>query len=360
MSNFKGRHLAFLTVLCCAWLVTRLAFIWSQAGGIEHGAVLSIATKDKTSVPTLLSRIDTRPVLSGPLSCCSPLVRLNQSHQNNAAVPYVRSIQRPVTEDNKALVARNSYFEPAMAMALYDEPISDETATDLTISKVPKNSRGRELHAETYAFSYWRWGGTENGLAAGGQYGGGQSGFITTFALQNQDDLGQPHRLAVLVRAAIAHDRLDEREFALGGRWRPIRKLPVTLTAERRFRHDRRDAFALYAAGGTDNTRLPFQFRMDSFAQAGVVSGKDAGAFFDALARADRNVVQLKGISFHAGAGAWAAGQRDAMRLDIGPSLRTDIVIKATRFRVNADWRFRIAGNASPTNGPALTLSTGF
>jgi hypothetical protein len=27
---------------------------------------------------------------------------------------------------------------------------------------------------------------------------------------------------------------------------------------------------------------------------------------------------------------------------------------------IMADWRFRVAGNALPGNGPALTLSTGF
>ena len=166
--------------------------------------------------------------------------------------------------------------------------------------------------------------------------------------------------LALLVRAAVAHDNLDEREVALGVRWRPIKKFPVSVTAERRFRHDRKDAFAIYAAGGVSDVQLPLKFRAESFAQAGVVSGKDAGPFFDAFVRSDRKVVSAQAVQIHAGAGAWAGGQRGAARLDIGPSLRTDILVGGAKLRLNLDWRFRVAGNATPGNGPALTLSTGF
>jgi hypothetical protein len=31
-----------------------------------------------------------------------------------------------------------------------------------------------------------------------------------------------------------------------------------------------------------------------------------------------------------------------------------------TRSRVALDWRFRVAGNARPASGPALTVSAGF
>ncbi len=360
MTKLKGQHFAFLTILCCAWSVTRFAFIWSQSDGIERNDVLSVASEDSVNSPEPLSHIDIKLMVALRPFCCGQPFRFNLADLGQAAAHYRPSIQYNFSKNYTVPVTSNVYSGPAKAIIPDDKPNLDEAVGSMAIGKKLPRNTGRTLHAETYAFSYWRWGGTENGLAAGGQYGGGQSGIITTFALQNPDSFGQPQRLAILVRAAIAHDRLDQRELALGVRWRPVKELPVSITAERRLRHDQRDAFAVYAAGGVDDMQLPLQLRMAGFAQAGVVSGKDAGAFFDVLARADRNIVRLKGISLHAGAGAWAGGQRDATRVDIGPSLRTDIVIKTARFRLNADWRFRIAGNASPTNGPALTLSTSF
>ena len=183
---------------------------------------------------------------------------------------------------------------------------------------------------------------------------------IATFSFQRADDPSRPQSLALLVRAAVAHDDLHERELALGVRWHPIANVPVTISAERRFRPDRRDALALYVAGGVSDVVLPLKLRAESFVQAGVVSGKQAGPFFDVFVRADRKVADIQGVQFHAGAGAWAGGQRDAARLDIGPSLRTDFPVRNARVRLNVDWRFRVAGDATPGNGPALTLSTGF
>jgi len=40
--------------------------------------------------------------------------------------------------------------------------------------------------------------------------------------------------------------------------------------------------------------------------------------------------------------------------------VRTDLVIARTNLRLSADWRIRIAGDAAPASGPAMTLSTSF
>ena len=212
----------------------------------------------------------------------------------------------------------------------------------------------RKQSFDAYAYSFWRGGRSGSGLAAAGQYGGGQSGLIATIGLQETD--GRTSPLALLIRTSIAHDRVREREIALGVRWQPAQSLPLSLSAERRFRNSGPDGFALYLAGGRSEIRLPAKFALEAYAQAGVVSGKTGGRFFDATARAGRQVLP----AIHAGAGIWAGGQRNAARLDIGPTLRTELPVGANRIRIAADWRFRIAGDASPGNGPALTLSTGF
>ncbi len=48
------------------------------------------------------------------------------------------------------------------------------------------------------------------------------------------------------------------------------------------------------------------------------------------------------------------------MRLDVGPAICVQIPLGGTEMRVDASWRFRIAGTARPDSGPAVTLSTSF
>jgi hypothetical protein len=101
-------------------------------------------------------------------------------------------------------------------------------------------------------------------------------------------------------------------------------------------------------------------FSLDTFGQAGVISGRGGGFFFDAQARAEREILGLGQLPFTAGGGIWAGGQKGVSRIDIGPTISTNIKFGEGRVRLNADWRFRVAGNAKPGNGPAVTLSTSF
>jgi hypothetical protein len=209
-----------------------------------------------------------------------------------------------------------------------------------------------------YAYSFIR-GGTAAGGVGSGQYGGSQSGFVASYALVRFDSAPSTTKLALLARGAIAHGNPAERELAAGLRWQPIARVPITLTAERRFRNARSDAFAAYVAGGT-SADLPLKIQLDSFAQIGVVSGKDGGPFFDFSARTQRKFATVGAAPVSGGVGAWGGGQKGIFRIDAGPTIGTDISVAGTTLRVNADWRFRIAGDARPASGPALTLSTSF
>jgi hypothetical protein len=132
------------------------------------------------------------------------------------------------------------------------------------------------------------------------------------------------------------------------------------ITAERRFRHAAPDAVAIYLAGAKSGVALPLEFKLEGYAQAGYVSGKSGGAFADFNARADRRLGKIGNAPISGGVGIWGGKQRDAGRIDIGPSLRADMSVGDMQMRMTADWRFRIAGSASPGNGPAVTLSTSF
>lgn len=218
---------------------------------------------------------------------------------------------------------------------------------------VRETTRRRTLVTNIYAYSFLRFQTPGQGLAAGGQYGGSQSGLIATVAFSREAP-------ALLLRTAVAHNNLRDREFAIGARWLPKADWPVSVSVERRFRNIGPDSFALYLAGGRGDIALPAGFKLETYAQAGIVSGMDTGYFFDAQARADRRIFPQTPLPLNIGAGLWSGGQRGTVRLDVGPSLRTEIPVGKANIRLTADWRFRVAGDAAPGNGPALTVSTGF
>jgi hypothetical protein len=93
---------------------------------------------------------------------------------------------------------------------------------------------------------------------------------------------------------------------------------------------------------------------LDAYAQAGVVGLRSRDAFFDGSVR-----LSVPLGRFELGAGAWAAAQPGVERFDIGPTVSMRLpAIRNTRLR--ADWRFRVAGDAAPASGPAVTLATDF
>ena len=345
-------------MLCVGWSAVRVIIISGDQTAPERQAV-AIAT-----LPTFMTAKAAEPRSATAISasdgiCCSqsarPIRRGSTWLQSNILATSSGSFAVPDFDARVASdVTRPATSGPAHVISGHASPAGRN------VPVIRHRGNLGSLRTDAYAYSFWRGGSGGRALAAGGQYGGSQSGLIATFSLQDGEKPGRPPTLALLLRAAVAHDNVDEREVALGVRWKPLEKLPVSVTTERRFRHDREDAFAIYAAGGVSDVSLPLKFRAESFAQAGVVSGKQAGPFVDAFVRADRNVFQTRAVQVHAGAGAWAGGQRGAARLDIGPSLRTEVAIHDARIRINVDWRFRIAGDAKPGNGPAFTLSTGF
>jgi hypothetical protein len=240
------------------------------------------------------------------------------------------------------------------------EPLSTGRDTPPTIALAPVGKAGppeqqRRWAPNIYAYSFWRLSsGGVGTLAPGAQYGGSQSGIVATL-----DPFGTPGRgVGLLLRGYVTPDGA-EGEAALGARWKPAAKLPVSLSLERRFRKSAPDVFAAYLAGGVDDVALKGRFKLSAYAQAGVV-GNRLNGFFDAQARVMRPVAKTGDVEFFAGAGSWAGGQKGAQRLDVGPTVEVTFTTDLATFRLQADWRQRAAGNARPAGGATLTLSTGF
>lgn len=196
------------------------------------------------------------------------------------------------------------------------------------------------------------------GLGVAPLLGGGQSGGALAFT---PDPLAR-RPVAVVARVAVAHEGAGfgiagvdrgSLQTALGIRWQVMPG--ASLTAERLVAAGSaaRDAWVLRAAGGAARKVGPAQF--DAYAEAGIVGARRRDTFASAQARA--TLALPAGLD--AGGGAWASVQDAATtvhRVDIGPTIGWRFGPLAAR----ADWRFRVAGDAAPGSGPALTLSAAF
>jgi hypothetical protein len=116
-----------------------------------------------------------------------------------------------------------------------------------------------------------------------------------------------------------------------------------------------RSAFALGVYGGVSGQRLPAGLRLDAFGQAGSVGARSRDLFADGSAR-----VTMRAGRFDVGGGVWGGAQPGASRLDAGPHVSLRLPLAGESVRLSAEWRFRIAGDAQPGSGPALSLGTDF
>lgn len=185
-------------------------------------------------------------------------------------------------------------------------------------------------------------------LASGGTLGGSQAGARLTYNFTRQ--------IAASLRMTSEPGRRGG-EVAGGIRFQPLASIPVWFTAERRQQLGSlgygRSAFALFAEGGVYQRPLPWRFSLDAYLQGGVVGFRRPDRFIDGGITATRPVYR----QFSAGVGVWGAAQRGVQRLDAGPRVSMQV---RPGVRVHFDYRHKLAGNAQPGSGPAITLAGDF
>jgi hypothetical protein len=201
-----------------------------------------------------------------------------------------------------------------------------------------------------------------SGPLAPGQpsYGRSQAGAVLRYRLAPASG----HRPVAFVRATRALAGPRESEVGIGLAARPLAGLPVRVAGEIRVSQGpaRREVRpAVFAVTELPPARLPLGLRAEAYAQAGYVGGHFATAFVDGQARIDAPVIRLhRDTTVRAGGAVWGGAQKHAGRLDVGPSAAVSFRLGGTQSRVAIDYRVRVAGNAEPKNGPALTISAGF
>jgi hypothetical protein len=185
-------------------------------------------------------------------------------------------------------------------------------------------------------------------LAGNGSLGASQAGARLTYNFTRQ--------IAASVRASSDVGRRGG-EVAAGMRVQPLAGIPVWITAERRQRVGRfgggRNAFALFFEAGLYDRPMPLRFLLNTYLEGGVVGVRSRDRFIDGGLTLTRPVYKR----FSAGFGVWGGAQPGVYRVDAGPRVTMRV---RNNVRVHFDWRQRLAGNASPGSGPAVTLAGDF
>ncbi|WP_353200691.1 hypothetical protein [Sandarakinorhabdus sp.] len=265
-----------------------------------------------------------------------------------AAAPAQPTVATPVQFEDAAAfrLAQSAYDrlragQRRQAAALFDAALG---LADNRQWQADRAALGRRW--QIGGFALLRDGGSA-GPAASPVLGGGQMGGSIAF-------LPDPYArrpLALVARANVAADRAglrgDTAQAAIG--IRQTLAPGVSISAERLIAigsATRGDWTLRLAAGGVRG-------RMSVYGEAGVLgSGQAYGG-----AQASARLLRIGPATLNAA--AWASlqtGTPDVWRVDVGPSISAQV----KGIRLQADWRQRVAGNAAPGSGPAVTISAGF
>lgn len=190
-------------------------------------------------------------------------------------------------------------------------------------------------------------------------YGGSQAG--ATFRYQ----LAENSPRAPFAYARVSRALLDggETEAGLGIGARPIASVPLTVQAELRVTDAQTGVLfrpVVLAVTEFPSWKLSERVRAEAYAQGGYIGGDYATPFADGQVRIDRRVAQVGGAELRLGAGVWGGAQKDAARIDTGPTASLEFEIGEVPIRLSVDYRTRVAGDAAPGSGVAVTIVGGF
>jgi hypothetical protein len=362
VNNPKGRPLAVCIFLIAVWAGARI--------GLTRNDDATMPAIKAIDFPKLYARTDAEKL---HLAADAPSSKDQKNYSEVSRSFFTKqtaaSVLRPVRDPQPAssvptiaasrsdIPAANTSIEPLLLPAHRAQP-SIRTSALLATPALPKSSfrPDPEKRLNFYAYSFWRPQTSGGSDAPAALYGGSQSGIIASYALNRTSQ----SELALLVRAAVTPGQFGEQEIASGLRWRPSRRVPIAIAAERRFRTRSKSNFAIYASTSVDRLSLSSGFDAHGYAQGGLIPGKSPNVFYDAGMRVERKFFDVSGTELAAGLGTWAGGQSGVSRLDAGPTISSKLVLGKSRITISADWRVRIGGDAKPGNGPALTISSGF
>lgn len=336
----SGRPLRFLAVTLAGWTGLRVVMLWPAAP--TPASVIRAVVPGAAAEPVMQSIELQRP---------ETLFALIHPRRPSAFMPPgAPSNQHPAREHPVALALTASVAvdDPQIAVGPAGEMIAPRPIAPLQQTRKPRRAAGWSADLWLVA----RAGSNRQAGFGSGELGGAQAGVRIAYALDRN------RRLAAFVRADTPLAGKG-REVSAGLDWRPTR-LPVRIVVEERVPLDGGRAVPAAGLVGGFGPVLHHGTRLEAYGQAGIVARHGGEGFADGALRATRPLGTLAGLDFDLGAGVWGGAQRDAARLDLGPTLGATLPISGHAIRLALDWRERVAGDARPGSGPALTIGASF
>lgn len=371
----EARALRFLLLSLCGWVALRMIATWDLANPDVIAAV-----RPPPAPPALFVIAAAAPAFSQGVAAtlaarASPMSEprrrdLPRSGQGAASRPARLRARRgdrgfePDRHDLRLVMMARFFPQPATAAAaLPTRQDSDWSSMPPAAPSAGGSSGSFWMQRQLAGWSLGSWvylrqgsGRASGMIGAGSQLGGSQAGLRLAYGL------GETGPLRGYGRATVAIDQPKQRELAIGVAFAPVPRIPLDIAVEQRVALGRegRTALAAMIAGGVGDVALPAGFRLEAYAQAGVVGARRHDGFADGAVVVDRRMGADDSARIRIGALVAGAVQRGAARVDIGPRLTWKLPEVGKGSRIALDWRQRIAGDAQPESGVALTLATDF
>ena len=335
----SGRPLRFLAVTLAGWTGLRVVMLWPEAPTPASvvGAIVPGAAAEPAGRTAELPSPATLPVVAGSHPPVGIRPQRAPSRHDSARAHRIAL----------ALAALIRFDDPQIAAGPPGEMIAPRPLPQVFADRKPHRF-------DRWSADLWlvvRGGSGPRAGFGSGQLGGAQAGVRVAYALDRD------RRFAAFARADTPLTGRG-REVAAGLEWRPT-QLPVRVVVEERAPLDGKAAPAAGLVGGFGPV-LRRGIRLEGYGQAGIIARNGGEGFADGAVRATRPLGTLAGLDFDLGAGAWGGAQRDAARLDLGPTLGATVPIGGHAVRLALDWRERVAGHARPGSGLALTIGASF
>jgi hypothetical protein len=370
-ASYRGQPLIALTFILGGWIAARM-MAW-DAAAVDNAKTapppITQVASQRPAVRPAPRASPLAPSLVLPLAPQSPWLKPEPAIAPRSLPPRLPTMPAPVPYAAPSPAASapvpatvSAAHQLLWMAALARLPLPAAVLAPVALPAAPARPSYRAARWSADGWLLLRRGG--EAAPAGGfapaSYGASQMAAVVRFRLAPES----AHRPAAYLRASAALNGSREREAALGLSARPIAAVPVVAAVEARV-NDQPSATSVRPAALVYTEAPPFALplgaRGEFYGQAGYVGGNFATFFADGQVRVDRRVLRLGRGELRAGGGAWGGAQKGAARLDIGPSATLGVALGGSgAARVALDWRFRVAGNAAPASGPALTLSAGF
>lgn len=365
--SFRGQPLAIMLAVVAIWFGLRASLLApvAEPGKPELLARPARGAEAMARADTTVRDGSPAPWRTGPTDLpAPPFMRLGAAA---AAVPLRAWVATPAlgppnreqSDSGADMPPAFGAAEPELALQSHGPALGPATLQRVGFSlalPAARSSGRKRLSIDGWLFLREGSAGEAGAAPLAPTYGASQFGAVLRY------DLGsRTHPPQAYLRATGAIDS-RETDLAAGIRIRPVAALPLRAHGEVRVSRlgDRVELRpSAFVTLGVERA-LPLDARVRGYAQAGYVGGKFATGFADGSLVVERGAKRFERGALAVGGGAWGGAQKGTERLDVGPTASMALRLGQGSVRLAADYRFRVAGDAEPSSGAALTLSTSF